>query len=83
MSIFINNMVRAEKIQALDGGTAQYGVTKFSDLTGKGGSQSPPGAWRRQSLLPRPLVRAGLENFPPPTSPARLYPQRRSSEPST
>ncbi|KAM7084718.1 cathepsin F [Molossus nigricans] len=33
MSIFINNMVRAEKIQALDRGTAQYGVTKFSDLT--------------------------------------------------
>ncbi|KAK1335593.1 hypothetical protein QTO34_003385 [Cnephaeus nilssonii] len=33
MSIFINNMIRAQKIQALDRGTAQYGVTKFSDLT--------------------------------------------------
>ncbi|XP_016063755.1 PREDICTED: cathepsin F [Miniopterus natalensis] len=33
MSVFINNMVRAQKIQALDRGTAQYGVTKFSDLT--------------------------------------------------
>ncbi|XP_066108237.1 cathepsin F [Saccopteryx bilineata] len=32
-SVFINNMVRAQKIQALDRGTAQYGVTKFSDLT--------------------------------------------------
>ncbi|PNJ38623.1 CTSF isoform 3 [Pongo abelii] len=33
LSIFVNNMVRAQKIQALDRGTAQYGVTKFSDLT--------------------------------------------------
>ncbi|XP_004437729.1 PREDICTED: LOW QUALITY PROTEIN: cathepsin F [Ceratotherium simum simum] len=33
MSIFASNMVRAQKIQALDRGTAQYGVTKFSDLT--------------------------------------------------
>lgn len=33
MSVFVNNMVRAQKIQALDRGTAQYGVTKFSDLT--------------------------------------------------
>ncbi|KAG3284620.1 cathepsin F [Ictidomys tridecemlineatus] len=33
MSIFVRNMVRAQKIQALDRGTAQYGVTKFSDLT--------------------------------------------------
>ncbi|XP_036991315.2 cathepsin F isoform X2 [Artibeus jamaicensis] len=33
MSIFMNNMVRAQEIQALDRGTAQYGVTKFSDLT--------------------------------------------------
>ncbi|XP_049637124.1 cathepsin F [Suncus etruscus] len=33
MSIFASNLVRARKIQALDQGTAQYGVTKFSDLT--------------------------------------------------
>ncbi|XP_036909200.1 cathepsin F [Sturnira hondurensis] len=33
MSIFVNNMVRAQEIQALDRGTAEYGVTKFSDLT--------------------------------------------------
>ncbi|XP_059256697.1 cathepsin F isoform X1 [Mustela nigripes] len=33
MSVFSNNMMRAQKIQALDRGTAQYGVTKFSDLT--------------------------------------------------
>uniref|UniRef100_A0A2K6RKS2 Cathepsin F n=1 Tax=Rhinopithecus roxellana TaxID=61622 RepID=A0A2K6RKS2_RHIRO len=33
LSVFVNNMVRAQKIQALDRGTAQYGVTKFSDLT--------------------------------------------------
>lgn len=44
MSIFINNMIRAQKIQALDRGTAQYGVTKFSDLTGRAGGQSHHGA---------------------------------------
>ncbi|XP_008577225.1 PREDICTED: cathepsin F [Galeopterus variegatus] len=33
MSVFASNLVRAQKIQALDRGTAQYGVTKFSDLT--------------------------------------------------
>ncbi|KAJ8795684.1 hypothetical protein J1605_002446 [Eschrichtius robustus] len=33
MSVFASNMVRAQKIQALDRGTARYGVTKFSDLT--------------------------------------------------
>nr|XP_045012227.1 cathepsin F [Jaculus jaculus] len=33
LSVFARNMVRAQKIQALDRGTAQYGVTKFSDLT--------------------------------------------------
>lgn len=37
LSVFINNMMRAQKIQALDRGTAQYGVTKFSDLTGRDG----------------------------------------------
>ncbi|KAM9220062.1 cathepsin F isoform 1-T1 [Dugong dugon] len=33
MSVFANNMIRAQKLQALDRGTAQYGITKFSDLT--------------------------------------------------
>ncbi|XP_010597319.2 cathepsin F [Loxodonta africana] len=33
MSVFANNMIRAQKLQALDQGTAQYGITKFSDLT--------------------------------------------------
>nr|XP_017522706.2 cathepsin F isoform X2 [Manis javanica] len=33
MSVFASNVIRAQKIQALDRGTAQYGVTKFSDLT--------------------------------------------------
>nr|XP_020020438.1 cathepsin F isoform X2 [Castor canadensis] len=33
LTVFARNMVRAQKIQALDRGTAQYGVTKFSDLT--------------------------------------------------
>uniref|UniRef100_A0A5F9CY17 Cathepsin F n=1 Tax=Oryctolagus cuniculus TaxID=9986 RepID=A0A5F9CY17_RABIT len=33
LSVFASNMVRAQKIQSLDRGTAQYGITKFSDLT--------------------------------------------------
>uniref|UniRef100_A0A2K6GV55 Cathepsin F n=1 Tax=Propithecus coquereli TaxID=379532 RepID=A0A2K6GV55_PROCO len=33
LSVFVSNMMRAQKIQALDQGTARYGVTKFSDLT--------------------------------------------------
>ncbi|EHB13798.1 Cathepsin F [Heterocephalus glaber] len=33
LSVFTRNMVLAQRIQALDHGTAQYGVTKFSDLT--------------------------------------------------
>uniref|UniRef100_A0A8D1EUX5 Cathepsin F n=1 Tax=Sus scrofa TaxID=9823 RepID=A0A8D1EUX5_PIG len=42
MSVFANNMVRAQKIQALDTGTARYGVTKFSDLTGRGPASNGP-----------------------------------------
>lgn len=33
LTVFARNMIRAQKIQALDRGTAQYGITKFSDLT--------------------------------------------------
>ncbi|XP_038191970.1 cathepsin F [Arvicola amphibius] len=33
LTVFTRNMVRVQKIQALDRGTAQYGITKFSDLT--------------------------------------------------
>ncbi|XP_062051761.1 cathepsin F [Lepus europaeus] len=33
LSVFASNVVRAQKIQSLDRGTAQYGITKFSDLT--------------------------------------------------
>lgn len=32
--IFHENMKTAEKLQSLDQGSAEYGVTKFSDLTG-------------------------------------------------
>lgn len=54
MSVFVNNMVRAQKIQALDRGTAQYGVTKFSDLTGRGGGESSHGRDGAYSQGPRP-----------------------------
>lgn len=32
--IFYENMKTAETLQSLDQGSAEYGVTKFSDLTG-------------------------------------------------
>ncbi|XP_055466489.1 LOW QUALITY PROTEIN: cathepsin F [Psammomys obesus] len=35
LAIFARNMIQAQKIQALDRGTAHYGITKFSDLTEK------------------------------------------------
>lgn len=71
MSVFINNMIRAQKIQALDRGTAQYGVTKFSDLTGKGWWPGP--AWSHEETGPvsKALIRGSLENplpHPLPTS---------------
>lgn len=34
LRIFHKNLKTAEKLQALDQGSAEYGVTKFSDLTG-------------------------------------------------
>lgn len=34
LSIFQQNLKTAQTLQALDQGTAEYGVTKFSDLTG-------------------------------------------------
>lgn len=34
LRIFHENLKMAEKIQDLDQGSAEYGVTKFSDLTG-------------------------------------------------
>lgn len=34
LRIFHENLKTAEKLQALDQGSAEYGVTKFSDLTG-------------------------------------------------
>ncbi|KAL0973891.1 hypothetical protein UPYG_G00212480 [Umbra pygmaea] len=33
LRVFHNNLKTAEKLQSLDQGTAEYGVTKFSDLT--------------------------------------------------
>ncbi|XP_017651043.1 cathepsin F isoform X2 [Nannospalax galili] len=33
LAVFTRNLVQAQKIQALDRGTAHYGITKFSDLT--------------------------------------------------
>lgn len=34
LQIFHENLKTAEKLQSLDQGSAEYGVTKFSDLTG-------------------------------------------------
>ena len=35
LAIFHDNLVRAGKMQDMDQGSAKYGVTVFSDLTGK------------------------------------------------
>lgn len=35
LAIFQHNLVRARKMQDMDQGSAKYGVTVFSDLTGK------------------------------------------------
>ena len=35
LQIFHQNLKTAEKLQSLDQGSAEYGVTKFSDLTGE------------------------------------------------
>lgn len=35
LQIFSQNLKKAKEIQEKDQGTAEYGVTKFSDLTGK------------------------------------------------
>lgn len=45
-------MVRIQKIQALDRGTAQYGITKFSDLTGGDSDQSHHRTWRKLGPAP-------------------------------
>jgi len=34
-AIFQHNLVKARKMQEMDKGSAKYGVTVFSDLTGK------------------------------------------------
>lgn len=34
LRVFHENMKTAQKLQSLDQGSAEYGVTKFSDLTG-------------------------------------------------
>ncbi|KAF6102888.1 cathepsin F [Phyllostomus discolor] len=59
MSIFMNNMVRAQEIQALDRGTAQYGVTKFSDLTEE----------EFRTLYLNPLLKEGLGQTMRPAKP--------------
>lgn len=76
-TVFARNMIRAQKIQALDRGTAQYGITKFSDLTGRDGDQSLHRTCAAQAS------HEGWLQILTPLCPALLYPQRRNSAPST
>ncbi|XP_006036937.1 cathepsin F [Alligator sinensis] len=65
--IFVDNMAKAQWLQALDQGTAQYGVTKFSDLTEEEFRSlylNPLLA----KLPPRPMRRAEAPRDPPPAS---------------
>lgn len=76
LTVFARNMIRAQKIQALDRGTAQYGITKFSDLTGRDGDKSS-----HRSCAPQ-APHEGWLKIPITLCPAHLYLQRRNSTPS-
>lgn len=73
LAVFARNMIRAQKIQALDRGTAHYGITKFSDLTGGDGDQSQPRICAPRSglkysffsALPTSIYREGIPNHLP------------------
>lgn len=49
LRIFHENLKTAEKLQTLDQGSAEYGVTKFSDLTGAC-NRAPSGYFRRGNI---------------------------------
>ncbi|XP_068596138.1 cathepsin F [Brachionichthys hirsutus] len=65
LSIFHENLKTAKKLQSLDRGSAEYGVTKFSDLTEEEFHDTHLNPMLSQWNLHRPMKPA-----PPATSPA-------------
>ncbi|XP_043929728.1 cathepsin W isoform X2 [Protopterus annectens] len=63
--IFVKNLETAQKIQKLDQGTAEYGITKFSDLTEKE-FQTFYLNTLLSKLQSRPMKKARIPDDPPP-----------------
>uniref|UniRef100_A0A3Q1J0X1 Cathepsin F n=1 Tax=Anabas testudineus TaxID=64144 RepID=A0A3Q1J0X1_ANATE len=68
LRIFHENLKTAEKLQALDQGSAEYGVTKFSDLTEEEFRSAYLNPLLSQWTLYRPMKPASLARGPAPAS---------------
>lgn len=68
LHIFHENLKTAEKIQSLDQGSAEYGVTKFSDLTEEEFRSTYLNPLLSQWTLHRPMKPASLARGPAPAS---------------
>ncbi|KAM6953666.1 cathepsin F [Aplochiton taeniatus] len=68
LHIFHQNMKTAEKLQSLDQGSAEYGVTKFSDLTEEEFRSTYLNPLLSQHTLRRPMKPAARASSPAPAS---------------
>nr|XP_019938592.1 PREDICTED: cathepsin L-like [Paralichthys olivaceus] len=68
LSIFHENLKTAEKLQSLDQGSAEYGVTKFSDLTKEEFRSTYLNPLLSQWTLHRPMKPASPAKGPAPAS---------------
>ncbi|XP_056136890.1 cathepsin F isoform X2 [Lampris incognitus] len=68
LQIFHENLKTAEKIQSMDQGSAEYGVTKFSDLTEEEFRSTYLNPLLSQWTLHRPMKPAALARGPAPAS---------------
>ncbi|XP_034454967.1 cathepsin F [Hippoglossus hippoglossus] len=68
LSIFHENLKTAEKLQSLDQGSAEYGVTKFSDLTEEEFRSTHLNPLLSQWNLHRPMKPASPAQGPAPAS---------------
>lgn len=51
LDIFAHNLARAQQLQEETLGTAEFGVTPFSDLTGDGTTPGPSEGWQSGAFL--------------------------------
>ncbi|CAF92720.1 unnamed protein product, partial [Tetraodon nigroviridis] len=68
LKIFKENLKTAEKIQSLDEGSAEYGITKFSDLTEEEFRLTYLNPLLSQWTLRQPMKRASPARSPAPAS---------------